>query len=66
MVYVEPPPAKLSWRATASSFQAGEGDPQHALDGDESTIWHTRWSGDAAKPPHRLDGGPRGPRRSGG
>ncbi|NOU90717.1 hypothetical protein GC102_34060 [Paenibacillus sp. LMG 31460] len=29
--------------ATASSFQPGD-DPVNALDGDSSTIWHTKWS----------------------
>lgn len=29
--------------ATASSFQPGD-DPSHAIDGDVSTIWHTKWS----------------------
>ena len=38
----------------ASSFEPGEGEPAHAVDGDPDTFWHTRWSGDAAKPPHYL------------
>ena len=38
----------------ASSYEPGEGEPAHALDGDPDTFWHTRWSGDAAKPPHHL------------
>ncbi len=54
VVRVDPPPAKMAWKATASSFERGEGDPQNVLDGDESTFWHTRWSGEAAKPPHSL------------
>lgn len=29
--------------ASASSFQPGD-DPQNALDGDISTLWHTKWS----------------------
>ncbi|NOU70273.1 hypothetical protein GC098_02270 [Paenibacillus sp. LMG 31458] len=32
-----------SMTATASSFQPGD-DPVNALDGDSSTIWHTKWS----------------------
>jgi beta-galactosidase len=38
----------------ASSFEPGEGDPQHALDGNPSTFWHSRWSDDEAQPPHFL------------
>jgi beta-galactosidase len=38
----------------ASSFEAGEGDPEHAVDGDTETFWHSRWSKDEAKPPHFL------------
>ncbi len=38
----------------ASSFEPGEGDLEHAVDGDEQTFWHSRWSGDAAQPPHFL------------
>jgi beta-galactosidase len=57
------PPASLLGLATkaplgkivaASSFEPGEGDPQHALDGNPSTFWHSRWSNDEAKPPHFL------------
>ena len=54
VIAMEPPPAKLAWRASASSFERGEGDPQHALDGDVNTFWHSRWSGEGAKPPHSL------------
>ena len=32
------------WKVTASSYQAGEGDPAHAIDGDSGTYWHSRWS----------------------
>jgi beta-galactosidase len=38
----------------ASSFEPGEGEPAHAVDGDPDTFWHSRWSGDAANPPHFL------------
>jgi beta-galactosidase len=38
----------------ASSFEPGEGEPIHAVDGDPDTFWHTRWSGEAAQPPHYL------------
>ena len=38
----------------SSSFEPGEGDPQHAVDGDVDTFWHSRWSQDEARPPHFL------------
>ena len=54
VVAVEPPPSKLAWKAAASSFESGEGDPMHAVDNDPATFWHTRWSGGGTLPPHRL------------
>ena len=39
---------------SASSFEPGEGDPAHAVDGDPDTFWHSRWSGTPAQPPHYL------------
>ena len=39
---------------SASSFEPGEGEVEHAVDGDTETFWHSRWSGDAAQPPHFL------------
>jgi beta-galactosidase len=38
----------------ASSYEPGEGNPEHAVDGDPETFWHTRWSSDEAQPPHFL------------
>ena len=38
----------------ASSFESGEGDPAHAVDGNTETFWHSRWSNDEAQPPHFL------------
>ena len=38
----------------ASSFEPGEGDPAHAINGDAETFWHTRWSSNEAQPPHWL------------
>lgn len=40
--------------AAASSFELGEGEPIHAIDGDPDTFWHSRWSGEPAQPPHHL------------
>lgn len=53
-IAMEPPPAKLSWHATASSFENGEGNPEHALDNDPTTFWHTRYSPSSVGPPHSL------------
>ena len=53
-IAVEPPPAKLAWKATANNHEAGEGDPQHAVDNDPGTFWHSRYSAPAARPPHTL------------
>jgi beta-galactosidase len=39
---------------SASSFEPGEGDPDHAVDGDPDTFWHSRWSSNEAQPPHFL------------
>jgi beta-galactosidase len=53
-----PNPARPSGPAgkviAASSFEAGEGDPEHAVDGDPATFWHSHWSGHEAQPPHFL------------
>ena len=38
----------------ASSFEPGEGNPEHAIDRDPETFWHSRWSSDEAQPPHFL------------
>jgi beta-galactosidase len=38
----------------ASSFESGEGDPDHAVHGNPDTFWHSRWSSNEAQPPHFL------------
>lgn len=43
---------RSNWKVTASSFEEGEGNPEHAIDGDPGTFWHTRYSGGTPKPPH--------------
>jgi beta-galactosidase len=44
-----------AWKAiSASSFERGEGEIAHAVDGDPSTFWHSRWSENAANPPHHI------------
>ena len=55
---VAPAPAKSTAPAgkviAASSFEDGEGNPEHAVDGDTTTFWHSHWSGHEAPPPHFL------------
>ncbi len=43
---------RRAWKATASSFEAGEGDPQHIVDGDSGSIWHSQYSPAKAPTPH--------------
>ncbi len=45
---------RRAWKATASSFQQGEGEPGHVLDGDPDTIWHTQYGPTKAPEPHFL------------
>jgi beta-galactosidase len=48
-------PALIRGKAiAASSFEPGEGEMTNAVDGLESTYWHSRWSGEPARPPHFL------------
>ncbi len=54
VIALEPPPAKLLWKASATSFQPNEGEPQNAIDGNPGTFWHTRWSPSVLRPPHAL------------
>jgi beta-galactosidase len=42
-------------KVTASSFQAEEGEPENAVDGDPGTYWHTRWTSNKPAGPHHLD-----------
>jgi F5/8 type C domain len=50
----EPGKAARGKVIAASSFESGEGDPEHAVDGNADTFWHSRWSHDEAQPPHYL------------
>ena len=45
---------RKGWKVTADSFQPGEGDPQHAIDEDNGTFWHSRYSPTVAPRPHFL------------
>ena len=43
------------WKIVAtSSFQKGEGDPKHVLDGDAGTYWHSQWKPTEPKHPHSI------------
>jgi beta-galactosidase len=49
------PPSLIRGKVVvASSFEPGEGEIRHAVDGDENTFWHSRWSNEPAQPPHFL------------
>jgi beta-galactosidase len=48
-------PDRTAWRARASSEESGEGFARHAIDGNPATFWHSRWSNDAANPPHSFE-----------
>ncbi len=37
-----------------SSSEVGEGNPEHVLDGDLSTIWHSQYTGTQGNFPHQL------------
>ncbi len=48
-------PAPKGKVISASSFEPGEGEPEHAVDGNEDTFWHSHWSGgEVPNPPHYL------------
>ena len=50
-----PATIKARWRIVrASSFQADEGPPQNAIDGDPDTFWHSEYDPKLAKPPHEI------------
>ena len=43
---------KSKWKATSTSPTTD--DAKYAIDGDENTIWHTRWGGDEPNYPHEF------------
>ena len=53
-VTVDPFFDRSQWQATASSFQNGEGDPNHVFDGKIDTIWHSRYSPDKTELPQWI------------
>jgi beta-galactosidase len=54
VVPLDPFVDRRAWKASASDFQNGEGNPEHVLDGDASTIWHSRYSPNKPDLPHSL------------
>ena len=43
------------WRiVSATSYEPGEGELAHVLDGDPWTFWHSRWGKDPTRNPHEL------------
>ena len=47
---------RQGWRVEAASVEKSSenGDVTRLLDGNEGTVWHSRYSGDGDKPPHRI------------
>ncbi|AQT69362.1 Beta-galactosidase [Anaerohalosphaera lusitana] len=39
---------------SVDSYEKGEGEPKHAIDGDRNTFWHTEWSDDKPGQPHEI------------
>lgn len=44
---------RKTWIAKADSAAANNG-PEHAIDGDPASLWHTQWDGAEPAPPHAL------------
>ena len=52
---VKPDIDRSKWKiVSVDSFEPGEGDAQHAIDGDPNTFWHTRYSPDSPSHPHEM------------
>lgn len=45
---------RTGWTATASSFQAGGGQPANAIDGDTGSIWHSQYTPTLRPLPHTI------------
>jgi beta-galactosidase len=45
---------RANWKLSASSFEPGEGEPEHAIDGKPTTFWHTAYSRSEPRHPHAL------------
>jgi hypothetical protein len=48
-------PDKTAWKVVyADSFQSGEGETRHAIDGRADTFWHTNWMTTKEPFPHEI------------
>lgn len=45
---------KSAWRVVSASSEASGEEAYRAIDGDELTIWHTRWGDNEPKHPHEI------------
>lgn len=45
---------RRSWKVTASSFENGEGNPEHLIDGDPGSIWHSQYTPARLNLPHSV------------
>jgi len=45
---------KSAWKVISYSSQAADGIATNAIDGDETTYWHTRWGDNEPRPPHEI------------
>ncbi len=45
---------KSSWKVVSVSSEAKGEEAKNAIDGDESTIWHTKWGADEPQYPHEI------------
>ena len=54
-IVVKPELDRSKWKiVSADSFEPGEGLPEHAIDNDPNTFWHSRWSPDPAAASTRI------------
>jgi beta-galactosidase len=52
---VKPEFDRSKWKiVSVDSFQPDEGIPEHAIDGDPNTFWHTQWSPNNPPLPHEM------------
>ena len=49
-IYVD----RSAWKIVSVSSENSGEEARHAIDGDPTTIWHSRWNHDEAKHPHTL------------
>ena len=49
-IYVD----RSSWKIVSVSSENNGEEARNAIDGDPTTIWHSRWSSPVAKHPHEI------------